>query len=99
MNNIQGYDSYQVKKEELSGDIKNFHQSSGIPHKKSEILLWIGCQLVIISVYCLLVLCYWYTVPCYYREFLLQVKESSYHLISLNVIKTFFLKLVWFGVN
>ena len=34
MNNMQGYGSYQVKKEELSGDIKNFHQSSGIPHKK-----------------------------------------------------------------
>ena len=29
-NNIQGYDPYQIKKEELLGDISNFHQFSDI---------------------------------------------------------------------
>ena len=26
INNIQGYDPYQIKKEEYSGDISKFHQ-------------------------------------------------------------------------
>ena len=30
INNIQGYDPYQIKKEELLGDISNFHQFSDI---------------------------------------------------------------------
>ena len=30
INNIQGYDPYQIKKEELLGDTSNFHQFSDI---------------------------------------------------------------------
>ena len=32
INNMQGYDPYQIKKEELSGDISKFHQCSGITY-------------------------------------------------------------------
>ena len=32
INNMQGYDPYQVKEEELSGDISKFHQCSDITY-------------------------------------------------------------------
>ena len=66
------------------------------PHKKiSEILPWISCQLVIISA--LPLVCYRYITVLLPWMFVTSKRE--YHLISLNLIKTSFLKLVWFSVN
>ena len=71
-----------------------------IPHKKikkiSEILPWISCQLVLYQ-YCLLVLCYLYITVL--LPWIFITRKTEYHWISLNLIKTSFLKLVWFSVN
>ena len=64
------------------------------PHKKiSEILPWISCQLVIISVL------YRYIYYCAFTVNFCYKCKREYHLIWWNLIKTSFLKLVWYSVN
>ena len=72
----------------------NFHWYGSYPYKKiSEILPWISCQLVIISVL------YRYIYYCAFTVNFCYKCKREYHLIWWNLIKTSFLKLVWYSVN